>query len=79
MPTNREILARMQAAHAIGVAQRGPQPSPQDKLMAAVEEAIADARRRRQTVVAEGGAGTKQYLVINEQIARWESARRNNR
>jgi hypothetical protein len=47
--------------------------------MSAVEDAIADARERRDALVSEGGAGSEGYLKINAQIARLEAARRSNR
>lgn len=75
MSQNREILARMFAMAAVEHAKSGPRPSPVEQLMVAVEEAIDDARRRRDLVEA----GTQAYLLLNEQIVRWEAARRSNR
>ncbi len=75
MSHNKEILARMLAMTVVQQARRGPQPSPVEQLMAAVEDALADARQRRDFLEA----GTLAYLQANEQIARWETARRNNR
>lgn len=72
---NRKLLARMLAMTVVEQARSGPQPSPVEQLMAAVEDAIADARQRRDLLEA----GTQAYLKINEQIARWEAARRKNR
>lgn len=72
---NRELLARMLAMTVVERARCGPQPSEGDRLMAAVEDAISDGRRRRDLLEA----GTKAYLEINDQIARWEAARRANR
>lgn len=79
MSQNREILARMFALNAIADARRGPQLSPHNQLMAALLDAITDARERRDFLVASGEAGSRAYLQINDQIRRWESARRNNR
>lgn len=79
MSQNQAILARMLALCAIDDACRGPQLSPFDQLMAALEDAISDARDRRDSLVAAGDAGNHAYLKINDQIACWESARRNNR
>ena len=79
MTHNQKILARMVAVGAVEAARRGPQSSPINQLMVALEEAIGDARDRRDSLVAAGGAGSQAYLQLNEQIARWESARRNNR
>lgn len=72
---NQEVLARMFAMSVVEQARRGPQPSPVEQLMDAVEEALADARRRRDFLEA----GTQAYLKANDQIARWEAARRSNR
>ena len=69
----------MLATNAIEAARRGPQPSPFEQLMVAIEDAIADAHERRDLLVAAGDAGSQAYLQINEHIACWESARRSNR
>ena len=79
MSRNQKILAGMIAADAIRAAQRGPTASPHQQLMCAMEEAIADARERRDRLAKADGAGSEDYLRINAQIARWEAARRNNR
>lgn len=79
MSKNQETLARMFALSAIDGARRSPRPTPSAQLLAALEEALADARERRHALVAAGDAGSHAYLKINEQVARWESARRANR
>ncbi|MDR6397922.1 hypothetical protein ACTOWA_00525 [Herbaspirillum seropedicae] len=76
MSWNQEIVAQMRAQHAIANARLGPQPSSQARLMLALEEAISDARRRREKL---GVVGSEEYLQINAQIARWEAAWRYNR
>jgi len=75
MTHNQEILARMFAMTVVERAKRGPQPSSVEQLMVAVEDAIADARKWRDFLEA----GTQAYLRLNEQITRWEAARRSNR
>lgn len=75
MSHNQKTLARMLAITVVERARRGPQQSPVEQLLAAVEDAIADARQRRDSLEA----GTQAYLQVNEKIARWETARRVNR
>ena len=75
MSSNQETLARMFAMTVVEQARRGPQPSLFEQLMDAIEDAIAEARKRRDALQP----GTQAYLQVNEQITRWESAWRNNR
>ncbi len=79
MLNNQMILARMCAAHAIEVARRGPQASPHQQLLEAVNDAIDDARQRRDQLAATGHAGSAEYMQISAKIARWTSAWRSNR
>lgn len=79
MSHNQNVLAKMLAIFAVRKAQTGVQLSPHLKLMSALEEAICDARARRDAISAEGGAGSVQYLHLNDQVARWEAASRQNR
>ena len=76
---NQMILAEIHVKQALHRMRVGHQSNPLSDLVCAVEEAIAEARHRCLMLVSAGQVGTVEHLRLNEQIARWELARRRNR
>lgn len=76
---NQRILAKMKTLEVIDRVRYLSRPSAQQQLLTAIEEAIADARRRQSALELLGQAGTGEYLNLCTSIARWEEARRRNR
>lgn len=76
---NQMVLVKLYTSDALSRMRRGPQRPPLEKLMTAVEEAIADARSRLNEIAAAGQENSVEYQDLSKKIKRWEDAKRANR
>ena len=75
MTRNQEILAAILSTALLGRLRQDPVPSPQQRLMQSLEEAISEKRLQLEDL-APGSPG---YLKTLDQVKKWEEARRVNR
>jgi Spy/CpxP family protein refolding chaperone len=79
MTRNQNILATIVATQAVQKASRAHLPSPQARVMDALQDAIDSKRNELQRLIVSGNFDTETYRTAKAQLATWTEAWNSNR